>query len=141
GRLAAVRALDVAATDHAQGRHLADADGLRRGVECDLAALGLFAVAVHRDVVVVTEAANTLLGPAIAVARRLAAAIEEACNLPVRHQPGQLANEGYRILKHRPMLPASRIQSQLELQRSVVPALPVQDQVDDRVLPSSRRSR
>src|SRR5262249_57526209 len=79
-----------------------------------------------------THAANTLFVPAIAGRRRLAAAIEEACNLPVRHQPGQLANEGYRILKHRPMLPASRIQSQLELQRSVVSALPVQDQVDDR---------
>jgi hypothetical protein len=50
-------------------------------IERDLTALGPFAVAVYRDVVVVAEAAHALLGPSVAIPSRLARTIEETGDL------------------------------------------------------------
>jgi hypothetical protein len=58
---------------------------------------------------------GALLRPSVTVSRRLAGTIEEACNLPIRHQPRQLAHERYRILRRWPMVAADSIQSQLDL--------------------------
>ena len=81
--------------------------------------LGAFAVAVNCNVVVIAETAHALLHPSVAVARRLAATIEEACDLPIRHQPRQLAHERYRIIG-RPMVSATCIEPLLDLQCGVV---------------------
>ena len=78
-------ALDVAATDHAQRRHLADTNDLSRAVERDLAALGPFAAAVDCNGVVTAETTHALLRPSVTVASWLAAAIEQPCDLPIRH--------------------------------------------------------
>ena len=90
---------------------LVNADHLCGCIERNLAALGPFAVTVARNVVVFTEAAHTLLSPSVAVTRRLARTIEETCNLPIRHQSGQLTHESYGILRRWPMMPARRVQS------------------------------
>ena len=63
--------------------------------------------------------------------RRLARTIEEARDLSIWHQTRQLTQERYRILRRRPMVPADSIQSQLDVQCSVVSAPPVQNHADD----------
>jgi hypothetical protein len=109
-------ALDVAATEHAQSRHFANADGLSSGVECNLATLGPFPVTIDLNLIVFAEAAHALLGPTIAVTGGLAGAVEQPCDLPIRHQPGQFANERYCILGNTRIVPAGRIQSLIDLQ-------------------------
>src|ERR1700675_817467 len=129
-------ALDVAATEHAQSRHFANADGLSSGVECNLATLGPLAVTIDLNLIVFAEAAHALLGPTIAVTGGLAGAVEQPCDLPIRHQPGQFANERYCILGNTRILPAGRIQSLIDLQCGVASTLPVQDCVNDRAVPA-----
>jgi len=81
---------------------------------------------------VFAEAAHALLGPTITVPGRLTGAVEQPSDLPIRHQPGQLANERYRILRDTRIMPAGCVQSLLDLQCGVASALPVQDGVNDR---------
>ena len=103
-------------------------------IERDLAALSPFAIAVDRNVVVFSEAAHALLGPSVPMSRRLAGSIEEARDLSIRHQTRQLAHELLRVLRLWPTAPAGGVQSQLDLERGVVTAPPVQNHIDDRVL-------
>jgi hypothetical protein len=91
----------------------------------------LFLERENRDVVVFAEAAHALLRPSVAMPRRLARTIEEARDLSIWHQTRQLTQERYRILRRRPMVPADSIQSQLDVQCSVVSAPPVQNHADD----------
>jgi len=113
--LAGLPPLEVAYSDHAQRRHLGDADDPCGCIERDLAALSPFAVPVNLDVVVFAESAHPLLRPSVAVARRLARTIEEARDLSIRHQTRQLAHERDRILRLHPTRPAGSIQSKLDL--------------------------
>src|SRR3979490_3221485 len=101
----------------------------------DLSALGPFAVAVACDLVMAAEAAHALVSPTIAVAGRFTATIEQPSDLGVRHQPGQLADERDRILGKARMVPAGRVERELELQGRVIAALPMQGEVDDWPLP------
>src|ERR1700719_3551763 len=85
--------------------------------------------------VMAAEGAHTLLAPPIAVAARFPATIEQPSDLGVRHQPGQLAAERDRILGKARMVPAGRVERELELQGRVIAALPMQGEVDDWPLP------
>ena len=105
-------------------------------LERDLAALSPFAVAVARNLVVVAEAAHALLRPRIAMAGFDADAIEQARDLAIRHQPGQLAHERDRVVRNARIVPTGCIQPLLHLQLRMVAALPVQDRMDDRAIPA-----
>jgi hypothetical protein len=95
-------AFDVAAAEHTQRRHVADADEFCCRFERNLAALRPLAVTEDGDVVVIAEAAHALLRPGIAVPGLDASAIEQARDLPIRHQPRQLTHECDRaVLLHR----------------------------------------
>jgi len=61
------------------------------------------------------------------VSGRDADAIEQARNLTVRHQSGQLTRERDRIVRNAWIVPTGCIQPLLHLQFSVIAALPVQD--------------
>src|SRR3979490_20604 len=65
---------------------------------------------------------------------RDADAIEQACNLAIRHQSGQLTHERDRIVRNAWIVPADCIQPLLHLQLSMVAALPVQDCMNDRAV-------
>src|SRR5712671_2040938 len=80
------------------------------------------------NAVVAAERAHARLGPAVAAPGRFARAIEQPRNLPVRHQPRQLADQRQCILGYRPAVLADSIP--LHFQRSVVAALPMQDHLD-----------
>jgi hypothetical protein len=108
---ASLSAFDVAATEHTQRRHVADADEFRCRFERDLAALRPLAVAEDVDVVVIAEAAHALLRPGIAVPGLDASAIEQARDLPIGHQPRQLTHERDRVVGDAWIVPADRIQS------------------------------
>lgn len=113
--LAGLAPLEIASPNHAKCRHLGDANDLCSRIERNFAAVGPFAVAVYRDVVVVAEATHALLGPPVAITSQLARTIEQTGDLSIRHQTCQLAYERNRIIRRRPMVPAGSIQSQLDL--------------------------
>src|SRR6266436_4499625 len=121
--------LDDAAPNHAQRRHDAHIHDLRRRLKRYLAPLGPFALAIDGNAVVAAERADPRLGPAITAPSWLARAIEEPRDLLVGHQARQLADQRQRILGHRPAMFAHPIH--LQIQRGVVPALPMQDHLDE----------
>jgi len=86
-------AFDVAAAEHTQRRHVADADEFCCRFERNFAALCPLAVAEDGDVVVIAEAAHALLRPGLAVPGLDASAIEQARDLSIRHQPRQLTHD------------------------------------------------
>jgi len=129
-------AFDVAAAEHTQRRHVADADEFCCRFERNLAALRPLAVAEDGDVVVIAEAAHALLRPGIAVPGLDASAIEQARDLPIRHQPRQLTHECDRVVGDAWIVPAGRIQALFDLQLGMVAALPVQDRMDDCAVPA-----
>src|SRR5208283_3450992 len=102
--------LDVATAKHAQRRYIAHPDDFGCFLERDLAALSPFAVAVAGDLVVIAEAAHALLRPRIAISGRDADAVEQARNLAIRHQSGQLMHERDRIVRNAWIVPAGCIQ-------------------------------
>src|SRR6266446_4157994 len=104
--------------------------------ERNLAALRPLAVAEDGDVMVIAEAAHALLRPGIAVPGLDASAIEQARDLPIRHQPRQLTHECDRVVGDAWIVPAGRIQSLFDLQLGMVAALPVQDRMDDCPVPA-----
>src|SRR5712664_1307885 len=61
--------------------------------------------------------------------RQIASAIEQARDLPIRHQPRQLTHECDRVVGDAWIVPAGRIQSLFDLQLGMVAALPVQDRM------------
>src|SRR5262245_8179330 len=133
GRTAAELAtLQIAALNHAQRRHRNDADDLGCGLECDLTTLGPFAGSIDGDLMVITERAHANFGPTIAAPGRLADAIEEACDLLVGHQPGEIVYQRQRILRRCIAMLAGR--AHLELQRRVITALPMQHHHDEPVV-------
>ena len=77
--------------------------------ERNLAALRPLAVAKHGDVVVIAEAAHALLRPGIAVPGLDASAIEQARDLPIRHQPRQLTHECDRVVGDAWIVPAGPV--------------------------------
>src|SRR4029077_19319323 len=133
---ASLSAYDVAAAEHTQRRHVADADEFCCRFERNLAALYPLAVAEDGDVVVIAETAHALLRPSIAVPSLDASAIEQARDLPVRHQPRQLTHQRDRVVGDAWIVPAGRIQAPLHLQLGMVAALPVQDRMDDCIVPA-----
>ncbi len=124
-------AFDVAAAEHTQSRHVADADEFCCRFERNLAALRPLAVAEDGDIVVIAEAAHALLRPGIAVPGLDVDAIEQARDLPIGHQPRQLTHERDRVVRDAWIVPVGRIQSLFDLQLVMVAALPVQDRMDD----------
>jgi hypothetical protein len=68
----------------------ANADGPSSGVECNLATLSPFAITIDLNLIVFAEAAHALLGSTIAVTGDLAGAVEQPCDLSIRHQPGPI---------------------------------------------------
>ena len=63
-------------------------------------------------------------------------AIEQARDLAIRHQPGQLAHERDRVVRNAGIVPTGCIQPLLHLQPRMVATLPVQDCMDDRAIPA-----
>ena len=61
-------------------------------------------------------------------------AIEQACNLAIRHQSGQFTHERDRVVRNAGIVPTGCIQPLLDLQLSMVAALPVQDGMNDRAV-------
>ena len=118
---------DLTAAEHTQRRHVADADEFCCRFERNLAALRPLTIAEAGDVLVIAEAAHALLRPGIAVPGLDASAIEQARDLPIRHQPRQLTHECDRVVGDAWIVPAGRIQALFDLQLGMVAALPVQD--------------
>ena len=114
--------------------HDAHTHDLRRRLKRYLAPLGPLALAIDGNAVVAAERADPRLGPAVAAPGWLARAIEEPRDLLVGHQARQLADQGQRILGHRPAMFAHPIH--LQLQRGVVTTLPMQDHVDEATVDS-----
>src|SRR5262245_20941505 len=110
-----VSSLDITSTEHAQG-HLADADDLGCSLQRDLAALGPLAVAICCNVPVFAEPVHTLLGPGLARRHLRASPVQQARDLPVGHQPGELAHERYQIVGHGIVAAATRVQLDAQLQ-------------------------
>src|SRR5208282_4197174 len=81
--------------------------------------------------VVVAEAAHALLRPRVAMAGFHTDAIEQARDLAIRHQPGQLTNERDLLVRNTRIVAAGGIQPLLYLKLSVIAALPVQDGMND----------
>jgi hypothetical protein len=79
----------------------------------------------------VAEAAHALQRPRIAVTCLHADTIEQARDLPVGHQPGQLAHESDRAVRNAWIVPASCIQPLLHLKLGMIAALPVKDRMND----------
>ena len=65
-----------------------------------------------------------------------AGAIEQARDLPIGHQPRQLAHECDGVVGNKWIVAAGRIQSLFHLQLGMVAALPVQDRVDNCAVPA-----
>src|SRR5215469_66013 len=84
---------DDAALNHAQRRHDAHIDGLRRRLKRYLAAFSPLAFAIDGNAMVAAERADPRLGPAIAAPGRLAGAIEKPRDLLVGHQARQRADQ------------------------------------------------
>ena len=118
-------AFDVAAAEHTQRRHVADADEFCCRFERNLAALRPLTIAEDGDVVVIAEAAHALLRPGIAVPGLDASSIEQARDLPIRHQPRQLTHECDCVVGDARIVSAGRIQALFDLQLGMVAALPV----------------
>ena len=114
---------DDAAPNHAQRRHDAHIHDSRRRLKRYLAPLSPLAFMIDGNAVEAAERAYPRLGPAIAAPGRLAGAIEEPRNLLVGHQARQFADQRQGILRHCPAVLAGPIR--LQLQRGVVPALPM----------------
>src|SRR5262249_42638276 len=126
----------VTPAEHPQCRHIAHPDDFRCCLERDLAPLSPFAVAVARNLVVVAEAADAFLRPRIAMAGFDADPIEEARDLAIRHQSGQLAHERDRVVRNAWIVPAGCIKPLLHLQLRMIATLPVQDRMDGRAFPA-----
>src|SRR4029079_4010976 len=77
------------------------------------------------------EAAHALLRPCIAMSSHNTNAIEQARNLAIRHQSGQLTHERDRVVRNARIVPAGCIQPLLHLELSMAAALPVQDCMND----------
>src|SRR6476469_4927769 len=99
---------------------------------CDLATLGPLALAMNRNAIMAAKRANARLGPAVAAPRRLTGAIEQSCDLLVGHLARQLPDQGQRVLGNGPAMLTNT--GQLELQRCVIAALPMQHHFDEAVL-------
>ena len=110
-----------------------DSNDLRCGFERDFAALNPFSLSIGGDLLVFAEATNTLFAPGVAYSHRLAGSIEQPRDLAVRHQPGQVTNERYRIQEDTRIVPAG-ILSLLDVQRRVGSALPMQNGLNDRAI-------
>src|SRR5262249_36948749 len=106
-------AFDIAATEHAERRHVANADEFRCRFERNLAALRPLAVTKDSDVVVIAEAAHSLLRPGIAMPGFDADAIEQSRDRAIGHQPRQLTHECDRVVGDAWIVPSRRIQSLL----------------------------
>src|ERR1700730_12747374 len=102
---------------------------LRRRLKRYLGPLGPFALAIDGNAVVAAERADPRLGPAVAAPGRLAGAIEEPRDLLVGHQARQLTDQQQGIFGHRPAMLAGPVD--LQIQRGVVPTLPMQDYLDE----------
>jgi len=89
---------------------------------------------VARNLVVIAEATHARLRPRIAMSGHNPDAIEQACNLAIRHQSGQLTHERDRVVRNAGIVPTGCIQPLLDLQLSMVAALPVQDGMNDRAV-------
>src|SRR5882762_10904195 len=113
---ASLSAFDVAAAEHTQRRHVADADEFCCRFERNLAALRPLTIAEDGDVVVIAEAAHALLRPGIAVPGLDASAIEQARDLPIRHQPRQLTHECDCVVGDAWIVPARSEEHTSELQ-------------------------
>src|SRR5215831_1735410 len=120
---------DDAAPNHAQRRHHAHIDDLCRRLKRYLAPFSPLAFTIDGYAVVAAERADPCLGPAVAAAGWLAGAIEEPRDLLVGHQARQLADQRQGIFGHCPTMLADPIHPQL--QRGVVPALPMQNHLDE----------
>ena len=87
--------------------------------ERNLAALRPLTIAEDGDVVVIAEAAHALLRPGIAVSGLDASSIEQARNLPIRHQPRQLTHECDCVVGDARIVSAGRIQALFDLQLGI----------------------
>src|SRR6516164_4280903 len=119
-------AFDVAATEHAQRRHIADADDFGGGLQRDLATLGPFAIATRRNVPVFAEPAHA----GLARCHLCSGPVQQARDLPIRHQTSQLAHERNQIVCDRIVAPAGCVQLDAQLQCRVIATVPAQDHVE-----------
>src|SRR5262245_47581460 len=78
------------------------------------------------------EGANARLRPAVATSGWLAGTIEEERYESIGHLARQLADQRQGIFRYRPTVLANLIH--LHLQRCVVPALPVEDHLEESTL-------
>src|SRR6516162_8144177 len=128
-----------------QRRHIADADDFGGGLQRDLATLGPFAIAIRRNVPVFAEPAHALLGPGLSRCHLYSGPVQQARDLPIRHQTSQLAHERNQIVCDRIVAPAGCVQFDAQLQCRVIATVPAQDLSSTspslRTMISSRQAR
>src|SRR6516165_3897388 len=105
-------------------------DDFGGGLQRDLATLGPFAIAIRRDVPVFAEPAHALLGPGLARCHLCSGPVQQARDLPIRHQTSQLAHERNQIVCDRIVAPAGCVQLDAQLQCRVIATVPAQDHVE-----------
>ena len=111
--------------DQAPDRCLAHVQDFGRFLERHLTARRAFALAIRRNLAVVAQRADPRAGPAVALARRLAGAVEHGRDGLIGHLPRQHGDEGHHIGVDAPAMLADAVPR--HAQGRVVAALPSDD--------------
>src|SRR4051812_12361573 len=118
--------------DQAPDRRFAHVEDFGRFLERYLTAHRAFALAIRRNLAMVAQRANPRAGPAVALARCLAGAVEHGRNGLIGHLPRQHGDEGNHIGVDAPAMLADAVPR--HAQGRVVAALPPGDQAERVVL-------
>src|SRR4051812_16361099 len=118
--------------DQAPDRRFAHVEDFGRFLERYLAAHRAFALAIRRNLAMVAQRANPRAGPAVALARCLAGAVEHGRDGLIGHLPRQHGDEGNHIGVDAPAMLADAVPR--HAQGRVVAALPPNDQAEYVVL-------
>src|SRR3954469_7184154 len=118
--------------DQAPDRRFAHVEDFGRFLERYLTAHRAFALAIRRNLAMVAQRADPRAGPAVALARRLAGAVEHGRDGLIGHLPRQHGDEGHHIGVDAPAMLADAVPR--HPQGRVVAALPPDDQAERVVL-------
>src|SRR3954466_2339742 len=118
--------------DQAPDRRFAHVEDFGRFLERYLAAHRAFALAIRRNLAVVAQRANPRAGPAVALARCLAGAVEHGRDGLIGHLPRQHGDDGHHMGIDAPAMLADAVPR--HAQGRVVAALPPDDQAERVVL-------
>src|SRR3954463_16122703 len=118
--------------DQAPDRCLAHVQDFGRFLKRHLTARCAFALAIRHNLAVVAQRANPRAGPAVALARRLAGAVEHGRDGLIGHLPRQHGDEGHHMGIDAPAMLADAVPR--HAQGRVVAALPSNDKAERVVL-------